>query len=377
MNTNPRNLQRLISPLSMDAFIQDFWPHCPLYIDGHGRDPNELLGFKICMEFDALSKMWPRPALVMPRKAGDEALGEVSSSALALKCYRAGHPVFLSRPEEVFEELGDWIEQLRIDLSVDERIRFVSAFHASPGGTNTALHFDHAVSIVVQIRGERIWRLWPNTSHKNPTNRYSVTMSRWPDELIDYGNDAALPEGSGIKYLLRPGDCLVVPNGWWHTVEAPVESMALMFIAINFPWADVVLGELRRRLLTDSRWREMAIGVRQVMLADRETARQKLGKLLSELPSIVSSISVDDVLLPHYRKSVDASAQLIGNELNLDTSAANAILRLGPEEFGVFNWIELRMGSFTERDLLECGFEAESVTHMLQILHRLRYLTCN
>lgn len=76
-----------------------------------------------------------------------------------------------------------------------------------PGAQGFRPHYDTHDVLVLQVVGEKRWRLWPGQPVPQPTRR-----TPWP------GNIA--PEGEPTELVLRPGDSLYVPRGVMHDAAA-------------------------------------------------------------------------------------------------------------------------------------------------------------
>jgi len=76
-----------------------------------------------------------------------------------------------------------------------------------PGAQGFRVHYDTHDVLVLQVAGEKRWRLFPGQPVPRPTRR-----TPWP------GNIA--PEGEAEELTLRPGDTLYVPRGVMHDAAA-------------------------------------------------------------------------------------------------------------------------------------------------------------
>jgi hypothetical protein len=76
-----------------------------------------------------------------------------------------------------------------------------------PGAQGFRVHYDTHDVLVLQVEGEKRWRLFPGQPVPRPTRR-----TPWP------GNIA--PEGEPEVVTLRPGDTLYVPRGVMHDAAA-------------------------------------------------------------------------------------------------------------------------------------------------------------
>jgi hypothetical protein len=72
-----------------------------------------------------------------------------------------------------------------------------------PGAQGFRVHYDTHDVLVLQVLGEKRWRLWPGQPVPRPTRR-----TPWPGNIT--------PEGEAESLTLRPGDTLYVPRGVMH-----------------------------------------------------------------------------------------------------------------------------------------------------------------
>lgn len=76
-----------------------------------------------------------------------------------------------------------------------------------PGAQGFRVHYDTHDVLVLQVLGEKRWRLWPGQPVPRPTRR-----TPW--------SGAIEPEGEAESLTLRPGDTLYVPRGVLHDAAA-------------------------------------------------------------------------------------------------------------------------------------------------------------
>lgn len=76
-----------------------------------------------------------------------------------------------------------------------------------PGAQGFRVHYDTHDVLVLQVLGEKRWRLWPGQPVPRPTRR-----TPWPGNIE--------PEGEATTLTLRPGDTLYVPRGVLHDAAA-------------------------------------------------------------------------------------------------------------------------------------------------------------
>ncbi len=83
-----------------------------------------------------------------------------------------------------------------------------------PGAQGFRTHYDTHDVLVLQVVGEKQWRLFPGQPVPRPTRR-----TPWP------GNIA--PEGEPAELTLKPGDTLYVPRGVMHDAAAQADAPSL------------------------------------------------------------------------------------------------------------------------------------------------------
>jgi hypothetical protein len=76
-----------------------------------------------------------------------------------------------------------------------------------PGAQGFRVHYDTHDVLVLQVLGEKRWRLWPGQPVPRPTRR-----TPWASSIE--------PEGEATTLTLRPGDTLYVPRGVLHDAAA-------------------------------------------------------------------------------------------------------------------------------------------------------------
>ena len=76
-----------------------------------------------------------------------------------------------------------------------------------PGAQGFRVHYDTHDVIILQVRGEKRWRLWSHQPVPQPTRR-----TPWPGGIE--------PVGEPETVTLRPGDTLYVPRGVMHDAAA-------------------------------------------------------------------------------------------------------------------------------------------------------------
>lgn len=122
-----------------------------------------------------------------------------------------------------------------------------------PSGTKSPLHTDPYHNILCQVVGYKYVRLYPpddrDKLYPEGKNEAGVNMNNTSQVDIYHfrpGPDESTPEQDKIRKLwqkkyplfqfatyqeaiLKPGECLYIPLGWWHYVEAFTPSFSVSF----------------------------------------------------------------------------------------------------------------------------------------------------
>ncbi|MER5305968.1 cupin domain-containing protein [Streptomyces lasiicapitis] len=173
-----------------------------------------------------------------------------------------GVSVNLEEFDRVCPAADTLLDALAHALGVPRRFCGCSAF-VSPPGSGLPLHFDDKDVVIVQVSGDKRWRLAANTGLRYPTANYAAG-GRVSTELARYYRPEAPGAGAPEQcdtVDLGPGGSLFLPRGHWHGTEAHQDaaSVSLSFGIAAPSWSTVFLERLRTRLLTVDHWRAPAV----------------------------------------------------------------------------------------------------------------------
>lgn len=141
-----------------------------------------------------------------------EVLGKLNQ-AQALRDFAIGHTVLVRHAEEshpIFKSIADNFK-FAFDRSIDIQIDITPQ-----GKEGLSWHYDVEDVFIIQSQGEKEFTLLPN----------AVTPRPLPQMLKEnfFTHEKSLPE---IKCLLKAGDWLYIPAGYWHKATAVTDSFHL------------------------------------------------------------------------------------------------------------------------------------------------------
>ena len=294
------SIQTLLG-LPQDQFLNEYWTRqryiahlpperlCGIFdapelrsIESLVATPNELLRVDV-------RTLEGAPAITMPTPAD------------AIKLYLAGNVVHISRVDAV--GFRPWVSTLTRELTVPPGLLKFNVF-ASRRGFGVIPHFDAQDNFIVHLRGEKRWRIAPNTTVPDPVTNGTVDVAGVNESLSpNYLNAAQAQAHYGVTNWpkdmpancevvdMKPGSVMYLPRGYWHAVETTAsESLHITIVCAIPTRVDVVrkllAGLLPDMLERDPYWRERLTKSWSEHGPDEQVIRETLQRLLVELPKL-------------------------------------------------------------------------------------------
>lgn len=224
-------IEEILSPVSVDDFLANFWGQTPLYIRGHADKFASVFSLD---RFKHLLRRSPPKLSVtaaFPSTHGGRIRPLTLAPAEAETAYEGGATICVSGLHEVVPELARLCAELRAALGYMGIIG-VNAYW-SPDGQGYSEHFDARIATTFQLDGNKTWRCsqrpgiaWPRTNAflANGVIEYDRPAGEIePWELdVDPGSLHGWSE-----FTLQPGDFLSLPAGVWHAASAQGHSFAI------------------------------------------------------------------------------------------------------------------------------------------------------
>ncbi|MFC5382576.1 cupin domain-containing protein [Aquipuribacter nitratireducens] len=148
----------------------------------------------------------------------------------------------------------------------------VNAYVTPPQNQGFASHYDVHDVFVLQVAGEKRWRLHA------PVVTDPLRDDPWTDHRADV--EARAAEAPYLEAVLRPGDALYLPRGWLHAATALGDVSAHLTVGVHVRTRAALVEELARLVLDDP-------------------------ALRSTLP-LGTDLTAPDALAPHLDATVDA-----------------------------------------------------------------------
>ena len=237
-----------------------------------------------------------------------------------LRLFAEGHSLVLQGLHRTHPPLLDFSQELAADLGHPVQ---VNAYVTPAQSTGFSAHYDVHDVFVLQIAGEKRWRMHP------PVHPHPLRDQPWQDRSDAVA--AAATAQPHLEVTLRPGDSLYVPRGWLHAATALGGVSTHVTVGVHV-WhrghlAETLLDEARREVLARAEQRTslppgVDVGDPEDIAAEVEEVRAALVDALTR----VDATAVADVLASRHRAgqrpapvppvaTVAAAADVIGRRL--------------------------------------------------------------
>ena len=136
-------------------------------------------------------------------------IADQASDDDVLREFADGATLVLQGLHRVWEPVVDFAQQLSADLGHPTQ---VNAYVTPPQNTGFSDHYDVHDVFVLQISGEKRWRIRP------PVHPRPLRDQPWTDHRVAV--EQAAEADPLLETTLSPGDCLYLPRGYLHSATA-------------------------------------------------------------------------------------------------------------------------------------------------------------
>ena len=196
------NLQSLFTDVPLAKFIADYLHRLPFSLAGNARSVCKL------GTWDAFSEMLTGPeGDVSAARGGQWYTGPpITQRATARALVDDGHTVFIRHAERRHRGLAELAAAFERTFHGPVNVH---VFVTPPGAPGFSWHYDAEDVFIIHTQGEKEYSLRKNTVNPWPLEETLPADMQYERELMPL-----------MRVLLRPGDLLYIPCGWWHKAEA-------------------------------------------------------------------------------------------------------------------------------------------------------------
>jgi lysine-specific demethylase/histidyl-hydroxylase NO66 len=184
-----------------------------------------------------------------------------------------GHSIVIKRVEQIYPPAA----ALKSDIErvIGDRVR-VSLVSTTGSGGALARHFDRGDVLAIQLEGAKLWHIY-DSPVENP-----VPASPDVERTADGGTERDV--------LLRCGDRLLIPSGYWHRCENQQGRSLHLAVVFNPLCAQVLLAAIAKALVADPECRRPES--HRLVPADRAAM---IAEMKEALLRRIETMSVDEL----------------------------------------------------------------------------------
>jgi ribosomal protein L16 Arg81 hydroxylase len=197
-----------------------------------------------------------------------------------------GHTLVIRNAERHDPELDRIAKGFVADFAAEVNVH---VYCTPPARSGFSWHYDPEDVFIVQTHGAKEYQLRKNTVNPWPL------LAQMPKDLR-YEREV-MPLWSCV---LRPGDWLYIPTGWWHSARGVEGDSITLAIGLMTPSAIELLDFLKRELLSSIAWRQRL----PVLGAANPSSPEELAKvhrsILTDLGRDLSRVLSDEALARRF-----------------------------------------------------------------------------
>lgn len=209
--------------------------------------------------------------------------GNVAPGSDLRELVEQGYTILIRHAEQHDSSLRKLADEFRRDFEAPVNIHM----YATPGGSfGFDWHYDAEDVFILQTSGQKEYSLRKNTVNPWPLAEAMPTDLKYEREIMPL-----------MRCLLRAGDWLYIPNGYWHRADAVSESAAIsLAVGVMSHAAICVWDCLRSELLDSLLWRQR-LSFLQDGIMDEDDLRSTLIKVVHQLRNDVCRRMSDETMV--------------------------------------------------------------------------------
>jgi ribosomal protein L16 Arg81 hydroxylase len=200
-----------------------------------------------------------------------------------------GHTLVLRNAERHDPELQRLADGFRADFAAEVNVH---VYCTPPERSGFGWHYDPEDVFILQTHGAKEYQLRKNTVNPWPLLAQMPKDLRYEREVMPLWS-----------CLLRPGDWLYIPTGWWHSARGAEGDSLTLAIGLMTPPAIELLDFLKRELLSSLVWRQRLPVTGSANPSSAEELLQAHRSILTDLGRDLSRMLQDETLLRRFLES--------------------------------------------------------------------------
>lgn len=227
----------------------------------------------------------PDPDVLVVREGSRWEENRVPTPEEARQLYADGYTLLVRHAEKDLPELYELAEDFRRDFLAPVDVHL----YCTPGTEyGFGWHYDAEDVFILQTEGSKEYLLRKNTVNPWPLVETLPADMRFEREMMPV-----------MKCLLKAGDWLYIPNGYWHAGKAQENAVSLAVGVLTTSAMDA-FDFLRQRLLDSMMWRRRLPPPGQASHLTREELLQQYREVFAELGEDLASTFQNEAFLRSF-----------------------------------------------------------------------------
>lgn len=278
-------IEQLLGDLSPRKFLEQAYTRLP-----HSR-PGGAAGFTSFSGWPAVEAILASPDVdaFLAREGRMWEGGRQPTIVEARERFFDGHTLVIRSAERHHAELARLASGFREDFAAPVNVH---VYCTPPERSGFGWHYDPEDVFIVQTHGSKEYQL-----RKNTVNPWPLLQQMPKDLKVERETQPVW------SCVLRPGDWLYIPTGWWHSARGVEGDSITLAIGLMTPSAMELLEFLRKELLGSVIWRQRlpSLGKAATMSAEELAGLHR--SLLTDLGRDLSRLLADETFARRFLES--------------------------------------------------------------------------
>jgi ribosomal protein L16 Arg81 hydroxylase len=275
-------IERLLGDLSPRKFLEQHYTRLPASRPGGAAGLTSFPG-------------WPAVDAILASKDVDAFLaregamwegGRLPAADEVRRLFAEGYTLVIRSAEKHDAELARLADGFREDFAAPVNVH---VYCTPPSRSGFSWHYDPEDVFILQIQGAKEYQLRKNTVNPWPL------LEQMPKDL-QYEREVQ-PFWSCV---VRPGDWLYIPAGWWHSARGVEGDSITLAIGLMTPSAIDLLEGLKEELRSSIVWRQRLPVTGKANPASPEELTKIYQSLLSDLGRDLSRLLSDEAFARRF-----------------------------------------------------------------------------
>ena len=275
-------IQQLLGDLPARQFLEQYYTRLP-----HSR-PGGAAGFTTFEGWASIEKILAAPEVdaFLAREGGMWEGGRLPSFADARARFGEGYTVVIRSGEKHDAELARLADGFRADFGAPVNVH---VYGTPPSKSGFSWHYDPEDVFILQTHGVKEYQIRKNTVNPWPLLEQMPKDLRYERETQPFWS-----------CVVRPGDWLYLPAGWWHSARGVEGDSITLAIGLMTPAAISLLEDLKKELLASIVWRQRLPVRGQANAASPEEQAKIHQSLFADLGRDLSRLLADPEFARRY-----------------------------------------------------------------------------